>query len=152
MTSDTKNVFDVFFSFAQLLAIIVGAVWAYLRFWREGQHAQRIEFDITCDFSQPQNGSRIAAFSLHAHNRGNVEQRFSRISLRVLGLTSSDPLTLREDFRLSFPHSVTKAEVIPEKVGYYFVRPGVNQRFAFTTTIPEEISFVLARAAFKYQR
>ena len=151
MHSDTKNVFDVFFSFAQLTAIIGGAAWAYLRFWREGQHAQRIEFNLSCEFFEPQDGSRIASFSLHAHNRGNVERRFVRISLRILGLKTTDALSCRADDRLLFPHHLVSAEVIPKKFGYYFVRPGVDQRFSFTTIIPDDVRYVLARAAFKYE-
>jgi hypothetical protein len=135
----------------QLLVVVTGAVWTYVRFFREGQHAPRIDFDIACKFFGPQNGFRVAAFTIYAHNKGNLEHKFSRISLRLLGICSDDTLTLREDLRLSFPHSLAKAEVIPEKFGYFFVRPTVNQQISFTTTIPADMRFVLARAAFKYE-
>ena len=151
MSDSTKNLFDVFFGFVQLFVVVTGAAWAYLRFFREGQHAPRIDFDVTCEFFGPQNDSRVAAFTIYAHNKGNIEQKFVRISLRLLGIRLNDTLDLREDLRLNFPHSLAKAEVIPEKFGYYFVRPGVNQQISFTTIIPADIRFVLARAAFKYE-
>ncbi len=151
MSSDTKNLFDVFFSFAQLIALVAAGLWAYCRFWRESQHAQRIELNISCEFFEPKNGVRIASFSLHAINRGHVEQRFVSISLRILGLKATDPLALGPDRRLSFPHDLTNTEVIPDKSGYYFVRPGVAQRFSYTTTVPENARYILAHAAFRYE-
>jgi hypothetical protein len=150
MEDTTRNALDVFFSFAQLVGLLVGAGWVYLRFWREGQHEQRIQFDIECRFSDPQSGARIASFSIIASNKGNVEQRFVRISLRLLGLRESDPLQRRTDERLQFSQEILEAELVPAKFGYYFVRPGVEQRISFTTAIPEEIRFINSRAAFKY--
>lgn len=151
MSDGTKNLLEALFAGTQLIAIAVGAVWAYLRFYREGQHSPRMEFELNCEFSAAQQGVRVAAFSIYAHNKGNVEHRFSHITLRALGLTSEDAPTLRADHRLDYPHLITKAEVIPSKFGYYFVRPGVNQRLSFTTTIPASMRFVLVRAAFQYQ-
>ncbi|MCP9496641.1 MAG: hypothetical protein MSG64_19565 [Pyrinomonadaceae bacterium MAG19_C2-C3] len=44
-----------------------------------------------------------------------------------------------------------EAELVPKKFGYFFVRPNVEQQFTFSTVIPDNISFILARAAFKYE-
>jgi hypothetical protein len=90
-------------------------------------------------------------FVVIATNRGNVEHRFSRISLRVRGLKKDQTPSRREDQRLDFPESVLKAELVPAEFGYFFVRPGIDQRFTFTTTMPDDIRFILARPAFQYQ-
>lgn len=154
MGDDTKNIFDVVLSAIQLLAILVGAIWAYFRFWREGTHRPRIEFDLACIFLEsgsPHDNHKVAAFTIHARNMGHIEHKFDRISLRLRGIKSDALLAVREDKRLEFPEPLLKAELIPQKVGYYFVRPGVEQQVTFTTIIPADVRFVLARAAFRYE-
>ena len=151
MDNTTKNLWDVSLSVVQIVGIPIGALWAYFRFWREGIHRPRIEFDIRCSFLGSLGGTRVASFEVLANNKGNVEHRFSRVSLRVRGIKGSDGLQRREDGRLDFPDALLKAELVPEEFGYYFVRPGIAQPFTFTTTIPSETRFLLARAAFKYQ-
>ncbi len=37
-----------------------------------------------------------------------------------------------------------------EKLNFYFVEPHVNQRFTFTTLIPEEYKFICVHATFHY--
>jgi hypothetical protein len=154
MEDETKNVFDVVLSAIQLVAILIGAMWAYFRFSREGTHTPRIELDLACIFLEsgnPKDNHRVAAFTIHARNKGHIEHKFDRISLRLRGIKSGALLAVREDKRLEFPEPLMKAELIPKKVGYYFVRPGVEQQVTFATTIPADVRFVLARAAFKYE-
>lgn len=151
MTDETKNTWDVITAVLQTVGVGIGALWAYLRFWREGIHRPRIEFDIQCTFLGVQNNARVISFAAMAKNKGNVEHRFSRVSLRVRGIKATGTLGRRPDERLDFPDPLLKAELVPEEFGYYFVRPGVEQPFTFTTTIPSDTRFILARAAFKYE-
>ena len=151
MDDATKNLFEVVISIAQTVGIAIGALWAYFRFWREGIHRPRIEFDIQCAFLGTQGNASVVSFTVLANNKGNVEHRCSRVSLRVRGITTDQTLARRPDARLDFPKSLLKAELVPEGFGYYFVRPGIAQPFTFTTTIPADARFLLARAAFKYE-
>ncbi len=151
MQDATKNLCEVVISGLQTAGVAIGALWAYFRFWREGIHRPRLEFDIQCQFLGVQAGTRVVSFVIVANNKGNIEHKFSRVSLRVRGITRSQNLSRRKDERLNFPESLFKAELIPEEFIYYFVRPGIAQPFTFTTTVPEDIRFILARAAFKYE-
>lgn len=154
MEDETKNGLDVALSAIQLFAILVGGMWAYFRFSREGTHTPRIELDLACTFlesANPKDSHRVAAFTIHARNKGYIEHKFESISLRLRGIKSDALLAVREDKRLEFPEPLMKAELIPKEAGYYFVRPGVEQQVTFTTIIPADVRFVLARAEFKYE-
>ena len=151
MNDEMKNLFEIIFSGIQLFVLIVGGIWAYFRFRREGTYSPRIEFSISCKFFHSHNKNRIAHVVIHARNKGNIEHKFVRISLKLRGIKAGTNLVLRSDKRADFSESLIKAELIPEEVGYFFVRPNVEQQIAFTTIIPENIAFVLAHAAFKYE-
>ena len=102
MTDETKNLFDVLFAAAQFAALLIAAVWTYVRFFREGTHKPRIEFDVTCAFLEPIGGVRGAMFVVNAANKGNVEHEFLRISLKVGGLKRDQPNQRRPDGRWNF--------------------------------------------------
>ena len=151
MNGDLKNLFDVVLGSLQFVLALVAAIWAYFRFSREGIHYPRIEFGLTLRVLGTDGEKRAVEFVVSAANRGNIEHKFEQISLRVLGIECNTELKLREDGRLEFPQAIQKAELIPAKLGYYFVRPGVTQTFTFVTTIPQKCVYILARAAFKYE-
>jgi hypothetical protein len=152
MAIEEKEFWTLVLSAIQTVGVGIGALWAYFRFWREGAHRPRIEFDIQCAFLGQQDNARVVNFIILATNKGNVEHKFSRISLRVRGIMAADgPLARRPDGRLNFPQELLKEEIIPKEFGYYFVRPGITQPLTFTTIIPTEVRFLLVRAAFEYE-
>jgi hypothetical protein len=153
MTEETKRLLDVVLGTAQLLAIITGGVWAYMRFWREGIHNPRIEFGVRCQFLGPVHGSYAAVFNVTAANRGHIEHRFEEIRLRVRGIDALEPLTEWPGYEpmLAFPKELARgANLVPKKFGYYFVRPGVTQEFTYTMPIAASVQFIVARVTFKY--
>ncbi|WP_151087421.1 hypothetical protein [Hymenobacter baengnokdamensis] len=153
MDAGTKDFWTVVLSAIQTIGVGIGALWAYFRFWREGAHKPRIEFDIQCSFLGQQGNARVVSFTILATNKGNIEHKFSRISLRARGITAADgELIKRPDGRVNFPKELLKEEVIPKEFGYYFVRPGIAQPLTFTTIIPAEVRLLLVRAAFEYER
>ncbi|MEK6337359.1 MAG: hypothetical protein AABM67_20750 [Acidobacteriota bacterium] len=154
MNDSTKSLLSVIIAATQLVLLVVGALWAYYRFWREGSHRRRVEFSIDCNFFGPQQEQYLAEFRLHAVNKGVVVHRFPSIELRVLGLKKSDPISFWEDRkpRVEFPHKVMQAEIVHDKYSYIFVEPGVEQVITYVTTFPAEYRFILARAEFRYDR
>lgn len=149
---ETKDKWEIALGIAQFLCVLVAAIWAYFRFRREGLHQPRIEFGIQIVPLGVVGEARAVRIQIDAENKGSIEHRFSSIVLRLRGVKNGDPLKRREsDNRLDFDQSLLKQELVSEKYGYYFVRPGVKQSFSFTTTIPANTRFVLAFAAFKYE-
>ena len=153
MDETTKNLVDVLLSAATLLTVLATGAWAFFRFSREGVHKPRIEFDLECAFLGPQSDAFVAAFSIFAENKGQLEHRFDEIRLRVRGIRRNDRLKEWDERKplLQFPELVlTTDKVVPPEYGYFFVRPGVRQRISYVASIPAEFSFVLARVTFRY--
>ena len=133
--------------------MLAGGAWAYFRFKKEGVHSPRIELDLDCAFLGPQQGNYVAAFSIYAENKGQVEHRFKEIRLRVRGIRRNEVLVEWDERRpmLLFPDLImSKANVVPPDYKYFFVRPSVRQRISYVTPISEEFSFILARLTFMY--
>lgn len=150
----TKDWWDVGFAAAQLVATLVTAAWVYSRFRREGPNQPRIEFRLACTFLGPQRGAYVAAFTVTAVNRGFVEHRFTGIRLKVLAIKAEDELREWQGHepRLHFPTTLFRgAELVPKDFVYFFVRPGVEQEFSFTTPVGEGVRFIVARATFQYE-
>jgi len=132
--------------------LILAAIFTYFRFFREGTHKQRIEFDIDLRDLGCNNKDRIIEIGVIAENKGNVEHRFKQISLRIRGIKKDSQLQELENYkpRLSFPLKLHTAKLVSEIDEYYFVRPKVKQRFPMTVRIPVEISHLLVQAEFNY--
>jgi hypothetical protein len=145
---------DILFQGTQAFVILFGALWAYFRFFREGPLQARIEFSVDCKFLGPQCNSYLTSIVVSANNKGNVEHKFSQINLRVLGIKSGEAFRKFDGHphMVAFPEELMKGvNIIPGKMQYYFVRPGVSQSFNFVTQVPEDIRFIVVRATFKYQ-
>jgi hypothetical protein len=153
MRPDTKSLADVIIAALQLLAVIVGGIWVFFRFRREGTHSPRVAFEIEGRFFGPQADAYLAEFVMSVKNEGLVKHRFTEITLRVRGIRSAAPLVLWSDTqRVEFPERVVNdADVMyKKKYGSIFVEPGVTQKLTFVARIPEGIRYVLARAQFQY--
>ena len=112
-----------------------------------------IEFDIDCKFFGPCNGKYAAQFIMTASNKGITRHKFDSIILRVRGIKEKSDLSLWKPLypcRLKFPEELLKDDVVPHDMEYYFVEPGVCQRFNYITIIEKGVKFITARAEFKY--
>jgi hypothetical protein len=154
MTDLSYHVWEAIFGCFQMLAITIGAVWAWRRLNKERTHTPHIEFDIVCNFYGPELGHYLAEFILSADNRGYVIHRFPSIKLRVRGIRANTELQFwpGNEPRLLFPASLLDdVEVVfREKYSHIFVEPGVKQNISFVTKFPESFKYIVARAQFNY--
>jgi len=143
---------QIIFEFIKIALALIAAFFAYFRFFREGKHKQRIQFDIDCYNLGIVGKERIIEIGCIAENKGNVEQRFDDIRVVVRGLDKACDLNEMEGHapRLSFPKELSKASLISPKWKYYFVRPHVTQRFPLVIKLPQSISHILIRSTFRY--
>lgn len=145
---------EIIFETIKLGLLIIAAIFTYYKFFREGTHRQRIEFEIDFHDLGVKNFDRIIEIGAIAENKGNVEQRFKNMRLRIRGIDNTSELVEIKDYepRLSFPiDSKHTWEMIPEKYGYFFVRPGVKQRFPMVLKIPSTWTHILVKITFKYK-
>ena len=146
--------FDVALHAVEIAIAIVGGIWVYKRFRHEGAAKPRIEFDVRCRFLGPIQDAYVAAFEVHAKNCGLVEHRFQEIRLKVLAIRSDATLQMWQGHepRLLFPEQLVRGvNLVPRELGYYFVRPGVDQSFSYVIPIPKDLRFLVARATFLYE-
>ncbi len=140
------------FEIIKIVLAIAAAAFAYFKFFREGTHRQRIEFDIDyCDLGFI-GAERAIEFGCIAENKGNVEQRFDGIRVTIRGIENGPLSQLKgHEPRLEFPVEIARASLVTDKWQYYFVRPKVKQRFPLVVNVPQSCSIVWVRATFKYQ-
>jgi hypothetical protein len=134
--------------------LLIAALFTYYKFFREGTHRQRIEFDIDYHNLGLKDSDRIIEIGALAENKGNVEQKFNSMRLRIRGIDSDSKLKELEDYkpRLAFPiDSRSKWEMIPPKYAYFFVRPGVKQRFPMVIKIPSNWTHIQVKITFRYK-
>ena len=139
-------------SFLNLFLAVAAAIFAYYKFFREGPHRQRIEFDIEFVDFGVQGEFRVVEFAVTASNKGHIEQEFDEIRLTIRGIVEGRKLKEIEGHepRLAFPEKIGPISIIPRKYKYFFVRPGVNQRFPIVMKIPSDWRLINAKATFKY--
>ncbi|MDF7801053.1 hypothetical protein P4C99_16370 [Pontiellaceae bacterium B1224] len=144
---------DEYYSIINIGLATCAAFFAYFKFFREGTHKQRIQFDIDCLSLGNTENSQIIEVGCIAENKGNIEQRFDDIRVKIRGLDSTASLEEIEGHepRLAFPIKLAQASLITEKMGYYFVRPKVIQRFPLVIRIPNDCDHIIVRATFKYK-
>ena len=144
---------DLLLSIVQILGIIFGAIWAWFGFRIELPHKPRIELELDAVFLGPQMGRYIGSISIRVHNKGTVNHTIEQLEIDIRGLKHNDPIqTLSEkEQRVNFPEKTAQSRnIIPSKYKHYFVRAGVQQTILYHTSIPEDIRFVRAWAAFRY--
>lgn len=117
---------------------------------REDQ--RHIEFTIECDIFDPVDETCLAEIRLCAENKGQTVQRFSRISVRVRGISRDSQLSRWPDQgdRALFPNKIAgQPNIIPPNVTY-FTEPGIRQVFTYVTTVPSDQRFILIHSEFDY--
>lgn len=125
----------------------------------ERKYKLRIEFTIDAIFHGNQNGSNLVEFITTLNNKSAIQQKFTAINLRVLGIKKAEDIGLWNPIihnkqidtkKINFPEKILKESLIPPQWNYIFVEPGVKQKVTYPTPIPEEINYILATVEFDY--
>lgn len=137
---------------------VVIPLWGVYRYFLEGLHRPRIEFEVEVIFfpNQKEGDDFPAEIQIIAHNKGKVHFTFHEINLRVLGLKRGEQLNYWREQRLNFPVRLVgkknvPVNIIPSRYGYFFVEAGVREIFTFVTKIPQEIGLIDVFVSFKYR-
>lgn len=142
------------FEIIKIVVVVAAAVFTYYKFFREGSHHQRVEFDVTCKAIDLRNSERILEIECIVENKGNVEQRMDSIKVVIRGIRNGTPPKELKDHepRLEFPEKLKAASLVSKKSGYYFIRPKVKQSFPLCVSIPFDYDLILVSGRFYYQK
>lgn len=141
----------------ELLKIVMAlgvAGFTYFRYFHEGIHKQRVEFDIECENLNTVGDHTIIELSFILENKGHVEQYFNSLNMTIRAINPTPGiLTELENHypRLEFPIELARGKLIPDKYKPFFVRPGVKQRFPIVMRVPIAYSHIHVRGSFKYK-
>jgi len=145
-----KVYFDVASSLASVLALIGAGLW----FLYTTQFKPRIQFDLDCRFFAPVPGhdGLLAEVNAVFENKGFVEHRLYDLTLSVHGLQESPPPTTRTGEVQFARRLLRRISLVPEKYGFYFVRPGVRQVITHSILLPPDVTLLRVTAGFNYTR
>lgn len=136
----------------KIISPAIAGIWVFYKYFREGFHRPRIEFDITCNIIDSNQDDYLLELTLLANNKGNIRFTFTELMLRVRGIEQDTAIEFWGDTkRAEFPVALINENIIPPRFKYYFVEPGVTQPISFTTKIPKNIKYIVAYASFKYR-
>lgn len=120
---------------------------------KERRHKPRVEFSLDCTAYGPEGDDYAVEVTLTVENKGRIQQRLTRLGLRLRGIPAGQGLSLWEGHgrRLNFPVVlVDEEQLVPEDVVYYFVEPGIRQTFSYVTKVPRSVKYLLAHSRFDY--
>ncbi len=134
---------------------------------KERRYKHRIEFSLNVAVIGVQKGYYLVEFTVTINNKSLVKKDFTAIPLRVRGIEENSDIEFwlaskkdkktkkiietKQTSRINFPIEIIKENILPPFWPNIFVEPGVQQDISFTARIPQNISYILARAKFPYK-
>ncbi|WP_156785026.1 hypothetical protein [Terriglobus roseus] len=87
-------------------------------------------------------------------NKGFVDHKIRKLNVSVHALSSETALNTNQDTgALQFDKILLKdTDIVPEKLAFFFVRPGVHQIVSHVVPIEGNVSLISIRARFDYDR
>jgi hypothetical protein len=71
---------------AKIIFPVIAGLWVFYKYFREGFHRPRIEFDIECNVIGSNPHDYLVEFVLLAKNKGNIKFTFPELILRIRGI------------------------------------------------------------------
>ena len=146
-----KTVAEISAHAASVVAAIAAGYW-----FISNTIKQRVQFDIDCAFIPIRENPSELVVELRfvLENKGFVEHRLYNLNVSVhtseLGQDLKEKDATKE---LEFSKTLLpEVQLVPDKYGYYFVRPGVRQIITHIIRVPSGLSIVRVTSCFYYDR
>lgn len=148
----TETVFKIIESFATTIAIIVGGIWAYFRFRRQRENHALIDFSVDIVFHSKHKDWWIVEIIAYIENKGKVQHKIDLFEFELASLSSSDNIEITEEFggQVHFPNIITRRSFLPKKYRYFFVEPGLKNKYSFISRIPADTEVLILHSWFNY--
>lgn len=138
-----KAISQIVANAATTLVAGAAAFWFFL----SRRFSKRVEFDVEFQlFESGDPKTSILQVTLLLENKGYVEHRLYTLAFEVVemlpdGTSVSDP---------SKGFVYRSGNVVEPEAIYYYVRPGVRQRFVKALSVPTQVKLAKVRAFFTY--
>ena len=147
-----SDIVDTTANVASIAAVIAAGGW----FIYTSKFKQRLQFDLDCRFVPLAQNPRslIAELQFIFENKGFVEHRLWNLTVSVHALDTESQLNVRSGNNEIVFHTriLPEKQLVPQKYGYYFVRPGVRQVITHIVEIPADVSVIRVTSSFNYNR
>ena len=135
-----------------VLAVVLGAAWAYWRFVRQAERYPYITFSADINFVCRQGGYWIVELISVIENKGKVPHRFSVFDFDLYAIFPDDAVAVNQEFggQVHFPHEIVKGSWKPERTSNFFIAPGATSKYSFVARVPEAATAIMLHSWFEY--
>jgi hypothetical protein len=140
-------------SLATFLAVVIGGVWAYVKFVRRREHAPRVDFTVEVGFVGEQREHWLVDIQAFVNNEGLVRHTFRVFDFELRCLYDEDAVLDGGDEiggQTLIPHLLRHGSWLPEGWGESFIEPGLRTRYSYVASVPRRASFVLLHGELEY--
>jgi len=148
----TEIVFKIIESIATALAIIVGGIWALFRFRRQRENYALIDFTVDIKFHKNKGEWWIVELLAFIENKGKVRQEIELFDFELASINDSDKVDISKNFggQVLFPNIICKGSFLPKQSKYFFIEPGLKNKYSFISRVPIDSEIVLLHSWFNY--
>jgi len=140
-------------SLATFLAVVIGGVWAYVKFVRRREHAPRVDFTVEVGFVGEQREHWLVDLQAFVNNEGLVRHTFRVFKFELRCLYDNDAVLDGGDDmggQTLIPHLLRQGAWLPEEWGESFIEPGLRTRYSYVASVPRRAAFVLLHGVLVY--
>lgn len=159
--ADYKTQAETIESILKSLAIIIGAIWVYIKFIRTRESHPRIQFDLSLRIIGRQKGKILIEVIGILENKGQVRHVVNNFAFDIL-ILSKDKEIIRGDKRINYQvlfekyhgsgNGISNNRIvwIPEEWYGSFVDPGVKQEYTYLSEVPDNTTFISIYSQFYF--
>lgn len=132
---------------------LAGAIWAIRKWLKKEELFPRIVFNIDAEVIGEQDNKIILDIIATIENKGMVPLKIKEFNYELTGIKRDESLTKNHSdvqHQLDFPHKLDSGSFLLDTWKHSFVQQDVSVHYNQITFIPNTISYILIRGAFKY--
>lgn len=152
----TKDQAEALFALVSTTALVLGGMWAFVRFVLHWEIFPRINMSVGVNFVGRVEAGWAVEVIARVTNRGAVPHTITSLDFDLRGLKHGDelvdgPPAIRQ--QLYFKHEIKKKSwITTEKQKHMRLMPGVTLRYNYVTMIPDSYRFLLLHGLLSYGR
>jgi hypothetical protein len=149
---DFKCIVEIAESIAKILGILIGGWWVYYKFIRQRENQPLIDFTVDIIFHAKQKDYWIVELVAYIENKGKVQHRLYDFPFDLAGLNIENNVELTQKFgnQVYFPNIIATGSFLPARSEYFFIEPGLKNKYSFLTRVPVNTQVVLMHSSFMY--
>jgi len=149
----TEIVFKIIEAGITSLALIAAGIWAYFRFNRQRENYPWIDFNVDISFIRKKEDWWIVELIAYVENKGKVQHIIKEFEFELASLNLADKVETSPEFRnqVYFPNKISKGSFLPANCSYFFIEPGLKNKYSYVARIPINAEVIILHSKFNYE-